>query len=139
VSGQARAELVAYWMRKADTALASGASEAAASRFDFAANRAYYACFHAASAVLLSAGRRFVKHSGVRGAVHQELVKTGRIGADSGKAYDRIFDAPQAADYLELFSIGQTEADDLLQLARGFVAEMQRLVSGSTGQQDMKP
>lgn len=68
----ARRAVAEYWMGRADAALLSAASELAARRFDFAANRAYYASFYAASAVLLVAGRKFVKHSGVRGAVHQE-------------------------------------------------------------------
>ena len=34
----------------------------------------------AASAVLLDSGKTFVKHAGLRGAVHQDLVKTGKLG-----------------------------------------------------------
>ena len=75
----ARREVAEYWMDRTDSALASAASEPAARRYDFAANRAYYACFYAASAVLLAAGRKFTKHSGVRGAVHQDLVKPANL------------------------------------------------------------
>ena len=46
--------------------------------FDFAASRAYYAAFYAASAVLLSGGFEFKKHSGVIAAIHQKFVKTGK-------------------------------------------------------------
>lgn len=110
-------------------ALSSAASELAAGRCEFAANRSYYACFYGASAVLLLAGRKFARHSGVRGSVHQDLVKTGSLDAKWGKAYDRLFDARQAADYIELFEASETEATELLELARGFVVEMKRLLA----------
>lgn len=123
----ARREVAEYWLKRADAALTSAASEIAARRYEFAANRAYYACFYGASAVLLLAGRKFARHSGVRGSVHQELIKTGLLDARWGKAYDRMFETRQAADYLELFELNEPQAAELLDLARGFVAEMKRL------------
>ena len=123
----ARRAVAEYWLNRADAALLSAASELAARRFDFAANRAYYAAFYAASAVLLSADRKFVKHSGVRGAVHRDLVKPGLLEIAWGKAYDRLFEARQAADYLELFELEQAHAAELVALARGFVDNMRRL------------
>ena len=47
--------------------------------YDFAASRAYYAVFYAASALLLQEGLEFRKHSGVIAAIHQQFIKTGRI------------------------------------------------------------
>jgi uncharacterized protein (UPF0332 family) len=126
---EARAKVIQHWLRKADTALESAKAEFAAKRFDFAVNRSYYACFYAASAMLLSEDRKFVKHSGVRAAVHREFVKTGRLDAKWGKAYDRIFEARQAADYLELFEVDKVTAIEILQLAKDFVAEMRRLLA----------
>ncbi len=123
----ARRAVAQYWMGRADAALSSADSELAARRFDFAANRAYYASFYAASAVLLAAGRKFVKHSGVRGALHRDLVKAGALDVAWGKAYDRLFEARQAADYLELFELEPAHAGELVDLARGFVGEMRRL------------
>jgi hypothetical protein len=123
----ARRAVAEYWFGRADTSLLSAASELAAGRFDFAVNRAYYASFYAASAVLLAAGRKFVKHSGVRGAVHRDLVKPGLIDIAWGKAYDRLFEARQAADYLELVELEQAHAAESVDLARGFVMQMRRL------------
>lgn len=126
---EARRGVAEYWVRKAEAALASAGSEFAARRYEFAANRAYYACFYGASAVLLLAGRKFARHSGVRGSVHQELVKTGLLDTKWGKAYDQMFETRQAADYLELFELNEAQAVELLDLARGFVAEMKRLLA----------
>lgn len=129
---EARQSIVLYWIRKADAALASARSELAAGRLDFAVNRIYYACFYAASAVLLGAGQKFVKHSGVRGALHQSLVKSGKISAAWGKVYDRVFEGRQSADYLELAEFERDQVAEMLREAEGFVSEMKRLQSADT-------
>jgi uncharacterized protein (UPF0332 family) len=46
--------------------------------FDSAASRAYYAAFHAASALFALEGRTFTKHSALEAAVHRDLVKAER-------------------------------------------------------------
>jgi len=125
---EARQQIIHYWVRKADAALSSARSEYQARRYDFSINRLYYACFYAASAVLLQAGKKFVKHAGVRGAVHQDLVKTGRLDPTWGRAYDRIFENRQSADYVELCEFEPEQVTEMLREAEGFVAQMKRLL-----------
>lgn len=125
----ARRTVAEYWMEKANAALASARSEMNAGRYDFAANRVYYACFYSASAVLLEEGQRFRKHAGVRGAVHQFLVKSGRLDAQWGRIYDRVFESRQLADYLELVEFEEHRIRDLLSQSEGFVAEMKQLLA----------
>jgi uncharacterized protein (UPF0332 family) len=101
---------VAYWLDKAEAALASARAELAAGRYDFAINRAYYAAFYAASAVLLTRGQHFVKHTGVRGAVRRDLVKSGALDVRWGQTFDRLFDTRQRADYVVLVTVKLDEA-----------------------------
>ena len=70
---EARDRAVEHWLRKSADALDSAQSELHAGRYDFVVNRAYYAAFYAASAVLLAHGRHFVKHTGVRAAITRRL------------------------------------------------------------------
>jgi uncharacterized protein (UPF0332 family) len=118
---EARDQVVGYWLHKAGKALAG--------RLDFAVNRAYYACFYAASAVLLRMGKKFVKHSGLRAAVHQDLVKAGKLDAKWGKAFDRIFESRQSADYVELWEFATDQVEGIVIDAEGFVQEMRRLLT----------
>lgn len=92
-------------------------------------NRAYYACFYAASAVLLSEGRKFVKHSGVRAALHRHLVKAGRIGPDWGQFYDLLFRRRAQADYVDLVAFDASQVAEMVQKAVDFVAEMRRILA----------
>lgn len=124
----ARSSVVAYWLDKSAEALASADSEYEAGRYAFTVNRAYYACFYALSAVLLSRGTKFVKHSGVRAALHSHLVRTGRLTTEWGRFYDRVYENRQRGDYQELVGFEADQADALRTQARGFVAEMRRLL-----------
>lgn len=73
-------------------------------------------------------GRKFVKHAGLRAAVHQDLVKAGILEVRWGKAFDRIFENRQSADYLELSEFVPDQVDAMIVEADGFVREMQRLL-----------
>ena len=44
---------------------------------DSAASRAYYAAFHALTALFALRGQSFSKHSAIRVALHRDLIKTG--------------------------------------------------------------
>jgi uncharacterized protein len=122
------ARVVAFWLDKADAALASARAEQIAGRMDFAINRAYYAAFYAASAVLLHLGRSFSKHAGLRAAIHRELIKPGHVDAESGRAFDRLFESRQRADYLALCEFETGEAEGLIADACGFVSNLRSLV-----------
>jgi uncharacterized protein (UPF0332 family) len=126
-----RDTVIEYWLRKSSEALESAESEYSAARYSFAVNRAYYACFYALSAVLLRHGRSYVKHSGVRAALHRRLIKTGTLEARWGQFYDRVFDYRQRGDYQELVVFEADQVRDLCTNASGFVEEMRRLLSVS--------
>jgi uncharacterized protein (UPF0332 family) len=123
-----RREVVGYWIEKAKESLSSARSEQVAGRSVFAVNRAYYACFYSASAVLINKGEKFSKHSGVRSAIHRSLVKTGEIDSSWGSFYDLIFNSRQRGDYQELVSFSPEETEELISRAEGFVDEMTHLL-----------
>lgn len=122
-------EIVHYWIQKAMDSLASSEDELKAGRFSFAVNRIYYACFYAASAILLQKKLRFQKHSGVRAALHQHLIKPGSISKEYGKFYDEIFEARQRGDYIELVFFEKRQIEAWLKKGRLFVEKMKSLAS----------
>ena len=124
----ARTAVLAFWGEKAAEALQSAQSEFAAGRLAFAVNRSYYPCFYSVSALLLKDGRKFVKHSGVRSALHRHLVKTGEVSTAWGRFYDRICETRQRGDYQELVSFEPEQVAEIIEQAREFVAEMVRLI-----------
>jgi uncharacterized protein (UPF0332 family) len=66
---------------------------------DAAASRAYYAAFHAVSALLALQGQSFRKHTAVERAVHRDLVKTGRWPPEVGAAFSWLANLRYTGDY----------------------------------------
>ena len=85
---------VLYWLARARECLTSASDEDRAGRLGFAVNR----CYYATRAMLLARRRRFVKHSGVRAAIHGDLVKPGTLAEEWGRFYDRLFHDRQQGD-----------------------------------------
>ena len=125
---EARRAVIQHLMEKAGQALAAARREHAAGDISLAVNRVYYACFYAASAVLLGDRRQSVKHTGVRAAVHQHLVKPGRLSAAMGRFYDEAFKERQQADYAMPVEFEPATVTARIEQAEHFVAQMQGLL-----------
>jgi len=86
--------------------------------FDSAASRAYYAVFHAASALFALEGRTFAKHSALEAAVHRDLVKTGRWSADLGRDFSFCVDVRGVGDYGSEVRVDASQAKEATAAAR---------------------
>ncbi|MCL4489072.1 MAG: HEPN domain-containing protein [Chloroflexi bacterium] len=97
--------------------------------YDFAASRAYYAAFYAATAVLLNEGLDFSKHSGVIASIHQRFVKTGKLSEEQGKDLNWLFEVRSIGDYGGTAHVSQLQADRAIQAARGFLTAIRSLLN----------
>ncbi len=120
--------LTRYWMEKSEESLASSISEFQAKRLSTSVRAIYYACFYAFSAVLWNEGKVFKKHSAVRGALHRDFIKTGKLDAKWGHFYDIIFDSRQRGDYQPLVEFEPEQVRRFLEKSRGFVWQMKKLL-----------
>jgi uncharacterized protein (UPF0332 family) len=93
---------------------------------DSAVNRAYYAIFYAASALLLTEGLGRSKHSGVIAAFRQRFVKPGIIEIEYSRIYGRVMDDRLASDYEIEISVEAQVAERDLAEARLFVERIER-------------
>lgn len=78
--------------------------------WDDAASRAYYAAFHAVSALLLSRGKTFSKHAQVLGAFNRDFVKTGIFDKSFTTLLMRLFEDRQTGDYDVISGLTEPEA-----------------------------
>jgi uncharacterized protein len=60
-------------------------------------------------------------------AIHRELIKSGHLGPEWGRAFDRLFESRQRADYLAFGEFEAAEVDKLIADATAFVNEMHAL------------
>ncbi|MDE6689706.1 MAG: HEPN domain-containing protein, partial [Prevotella sp.] len=72
---------------------------AAISLWNLAANRLYYALYHAASALLLSDGYTSHTHKGLMSQISMNYVKNGKILPEEGKLIRQMFNKRREGDY----------------------------------------
>lgn len=96
--------------------------------FDFAASRAYYAAFYAATAALLKEGLEFGKHSGVVATIHQRFVKTGKLTKDQGKNLNWLFELRSVGDYGGAVHVSQQQCEQAIRVAEDFLSAIKVLL-----------
>ncbi len=92
--------------------------------FSSACNRAYYAVFHAASALLYFKGMSYGKHSAVLAAFRQHFIKTGEFDKKWSKVYELIMSSRQVSDYDLYVQIEEDRAVNAVTNAEAFVEEV---------------
>lgn len=120
-----RQQVIKY-LTRARQALA--ASQLAVEHGDYitAVNRAYYAIFYAANAMLSTKGLERSKHSAVIAAFRQHFVKTGIIEADYSDIYGAVMEDRAEGDYDIEFAPGVELAERDLERAQRFLARIER-------------
>jgi uncharacterized protein (UPF0332 family) len=91
-----------------------------------AVNRAYYAVFYAANALLATQGLARSKHSGVIAAFREHFVKTGLIEDEYSDSYGRVMDNRRVSDYEIEIPVEAGIAERALVDARRFVERVQQ-------------
>lgn len=94
-------------------------------------NRLYYACFHAARAVMFDRDIAPKSHDGMKGQLGEELVQPGDISSGDGSFYSRMSDYRDRADYTYYPVLADVDA--LLDRTEEFVETMEELLDESVG------
>ncbi len=84
-------------------------------------NRAYYAVFYAALALLVTADAEPSKHSGVLAKFDELFVRQGIFAKEMSRILHHAFDMRQAGDYQKSNVITEEQANDVLHSAEEFV------------------
>jgi uncharacterized protein (UPF0332 family) len=87
-----------------------------------AVNRAYYAIFYIAEALLNEKDLRFKKHGSVHGSFSRHFVKTGLFDAKYHKLLTRSFGQRMLGDYDEVTKFKAEEVSEILKQAWEFLA-----------------
>jgi len=91
-----------------------------------AVDRAYYAVFHSAQAILANIGLEFSSHEAVISAFGKEFAKTKKVDAKFHRILREAFDLRLTADYDVENSVDDSHAKKLCEECRGFLREMER-------------
>lgn len=96
-----------------------------------ASSRAYYAAFHAVSAVLLSKGKTFSSHAQVLGAFNKEFVRAGLFPNEFTTLLTRLFEDRQSGDYDVVTWVPEADARKNVADARRIVDAARRFLESS--------
>ncbi len=83
-------EFITYRLNKAEEVYAAAVLLYNAGQWNSAVNRLYYACFYAASALLLKRGIGAKTHAGVISKFSESVVRTHEMSADEYKVYSKL-------------------------------------------------
>jgi uncharacterized protein (UPF0332 family) len=120
------------YMRRARRALETARINLDAGDCAASINRAYYAIFYAANALLQIKGLARSKHSAVIAAFREHFVKAGLIEAEYSAIYGRAFSARQVSDYEIQAVPDETIADNILDEASQFVNRVAAYLAGGS-------
>ena len=119
-------------MSKAHEKLAAAQRELSGGFYGEAASRAYYAVFHALSAVLATQGLSFSSHSQTIGGFNKHFVKTATFPQDTTRKLQRLFEDRQIADYDWINTVDAETAEEDVKAAEDIVAECVEYISNKS-------
>ncbi|MDW8322239.1 MAG: HEPN domain-containing protein [Armatimonadota bacterium] len=122
------AEEVGAYLQRAEQSIEAARQLYAAGFHDFCASRAYYAAFYAATALLLSEGLDYGKHSAVISSIHQRFVKSGRLSREQGKRLNWLFELRSIGDYGGTAHVSGEQAKEAIEAALEFVRAVQEII-----------
>lgn len=116
-----RRDIVHYRIENAQKMLFEVESHRENGFYNTAINRMYYACYYAATAMLVSLGVEVKSHDGVRLNLGKHVVMQGLLSPELGRFYSRLFSKHSTGDYDDFVNHTLETVDELLPQARLFV------------------
>lgn len=123
-----RKDIVAYRLGNAKNTLAEVKIHIENGFYNTAVNRMYYACFYAASALLIANEIQVKSHEGVRQQLGLHFVLTGKISKELGQFYSLLYSKRTAGDYEDFLTHDKETADLLYPRSMEFVSQLSTLI-----------
>ena len=123
-----RTALVEYRLKKAKDTFAEISILTENKLWRNAANRLYYACFYAASALLIKDGHQTHSHNGVKSLLSMNYIKENKIDKGLIKLYGQLFNIRQRGDYEDWVIIEEEDINPLIEPAGKFIDEIEKLI-----------
>ncbi|MBQ9474108.1 MAG: HEPN domain-containing protein [Bacteroidales bacterium] len=121
-------EFTIYRLKKSDEVYEAAVILYNAGQWNSAVNRLYYACFYAASALLLKRGIGAKSHSGVIAKFSENVVRSGEMPADTYRVYSKLLNWRAKGDYSDMFDFSKEDVEDVLEPAKSFIEAVKMLL-----------
>ena len=125
---QSREALVQYRLERADETLKEVEILANESHYNAAANRLYYACYYAATALLVANGYNSQTHAGTKTLLGLHFVSKGLLSNEYGKTFSRLFEIRHSSDYDDFVYCDKAMIDEYTPKAKEFISAIKMLL-----------
>jgi len=131
LSNEERNVLVALELKKARETYDEIEILVTANRLNGAANRMYYAVFHAVCALLIHDGIQVNTHKGSHALFSQQYIKTGILPREYGQLYNQLQTMREESDYNCAYDVEFEELQQRLDPTRRIIEDIERLVKNN--------
>ncbi len=121
--------LIAYRQEQAQEELAVARENLSNERYRAAVNRAYYACFYTALALLAQEGIDTKTHSGVKSMLGLHFVRTGRLPVRVQRIYSVLMDSRGEGDYDDFVYFDHNDAAEHIAMAAEFMEKVNSIIN----------
>lgn len=125
LSNEERNILVALELKKAHETYDEIGILIAANRLNGAANRMYYAVFHAVCALLLYDGIQVNTHRGSHALFSQHYIKTGLLPREYDQLYNQLQTMREESDYNCAYDVDIDELQQRLEPAKQMIEDIE--------------
>jgi len=138
LTDQERADIVRYRINNAQSTLAEVNVHIQHQFYNTAANRMYYACYYAASALLIANGITTKSHDGVKQMFGLHFIKTGVLPMPLSSIYSTLFKRRLSGDYDDMFDNTLESVTELYPKAEEFIVAVKEKVDQWLAENEFK-
>lgn len=125
---ESRQALIIYRVQRAYNSLKESEVMIRESFYNAAINRMYYACYYAATALLLKYNIPTQTHNGVKTMLGLHFVATGKLPIKIGKTFTTLFEKRHSGDYDDFAYCDEEMVNELYPQAKTFINTVDELL-----------
>ena len=124
-----RNTIVNYRLQKAKDTLTEAKGNIEMKFWHTAANRLYYACYYAVTALLIKNGYIIHTHHGVFTLFGKHFVLTEIVSKEQNKLFGKLLELRQNGDYSDVIVVTEQDVKPLFEPAQKFITTIEQLIN----------
>ena len=126
---QDKRAIIAYRLEKADAVMIEAKDNVGLKHWALAANRLYYAVFHAATALLIDKSLSAKSHAGVIRVLCKEFVLNGTLDRNDARLISRLQNMRNSGDYDDLFDWTEEDVIPLIEPTEQLIRKIRSIIT----------
>lgn len=121
-------DLIRYRLEKSSTTLQEAKSLSESGYWGGAANRLYYCCFYAVTALLAKDDTPASTHNGVRTEFFKRYIKSGILDKEFSSLYSNLMSRRHESDYDDFIEFSEEDIAPLFKEVEHFLSAIRELI-----------